>query len=102
MLADLPWVYPELIMEGTAPWHAHEMYLFAPQEANYWVDIAETIELKVQSRLAHRSQNDFIQCEQDVQTFIQEIKKSAEQAGRACGSRYAEPFHKVDQTQLWI
>ncbi len=99
MLADLPWVCPESTLEGIAPWHAHEMYLFAPEEANYWVDIAETIELKVQSRLAHRSQNDFIQCEQDVQAFIQEIMKSAEQA---CGNRYAEPFHKVDETNLWI
>lgn len=102
MLADLPWVCPEFTLEGIPPWHAQEMYLFAPQEPNYWVDIAETLELKVQSRLAHRSQNDFIQCEQDVQGFIQEIKRSAEQAGKDCGNRYAEAFHKVDQTQLWI
>jgi LmbE family N-acetylglucosaminyl deacetylase len=102
MLADLPWVCPEFTLEGIPPWHAQEMYLFAPQEPNYWVDIAETLELKVESRLAHRSQNDFIQCEQDVQGFIQEIKGSAEQVGKACGSTYAEAFHKVDQTQLWI
>jgi len=102
MLADLPWVCPEFTLEGLVPWHAEEMYLFAPQEANYWVDIGEVIEVKVKSRLAHRSQNDFIRNEQDVQNFIQEIQRTAEQAGLACGVRYAEAFHKVDQTGLWI
>jgi LmbE family N-acetylglucosaminyl deacetylase len=102
MLADLPWVCPEFTLEGLAPWHTPEMYLFAPQEANYWVDISQTIEMKVKSRLAHRSQNDFIQCEEDVQDFVREIKSSAEEMGAAGGSRYAEAFHKVDQTELWI
>ena len=102
MLADLPWVCPEFTLEGLAPWHAQEMYLFAPQEANYWVDISQTIEIKVKSRLAHRSQNDFILCEQDVQDFIREIQNTAEQAGKACGAPYAEAFHKIDQTGLWI
>jgi len=102
MLADLPWVCPEFTLEGLVPWHAQEMYLFAPQEANYWVDISQTIDVKVKSRLAHRSQNDFIQCEQDVQDFVQEIRGAAEQAGKACGAGYAEAFHKVDHTELWI
>ena len=102
MLADLPWVCPEFTLEGLVPWHAEEMYLFAPQEANYWVDIGEMIRIKVKSRLAHRSQNDFIQSEQDVQNFIQEIHRTAEHAGKACGVQYAEAFHKVDQTGLWI
>jgi len=99
MLADLPWVCPEFTLEGLAPWHTQEMYLFAPQEPNYWVDISETIEVKVKSRLAHRSQNDFIQCDQDVQAFVNEIKACAEQAGQV---GYAEAFHKVDQTIFWI
>ncbi len=102
MLADLPWVCPEFTMEGLAPWHTEEVYLFAPQEANYWVDIGESIETKVQSRLAHQSQNDFIHCEADVEAFIREIKNRASEAGRACGCAYAEAFHKVDSSQLWI
>lgn len=102
MLADLPWICPEFTMEGLLPWHIPELYLFSPQEPNYWVDISSTIELKVKSRLVHCSQNDFIQCEDDRQSFIGEIKTRAEETGKACGYAYAEAFYKVDRTGLWI
>ena len=102
MLADLPWICPEFTLEGLEPWHVPEQYLFSSQEPNHWVDITSTIELKVKSRLAHRSQNDFIRCEEDRQAFIRQIKDKAEEAGRACGTAYAEAFYKVDQTELWI
>jgi LmbE family N-acetylglucosaminyl deacetylase len=102
MLADLPWICPEDILEGLQPWHPGEMYLFAPQEANYWVDIQATIEMKVRARLAHRSQNDFIRCEQDAQRFARFIRDQAAEAGRRCGLAYAEPFYKVDSTDLLL
>jgi LmbE family N-acetylglucosaminyl deacetylase len=102
MLADLPWICPEFTLEGLAPWHVPELYLFGAQEANYWVDITGTIEAKVRSRLAHHSQNDFIQCEADAQAFAREIKTRSEEAGKARGIACAEAFYKVDQTDLWI
>jgi LmbE family N-acetylglucosaminyl deacetylase len=114
MLADLPWICPEDTLEGLIPWHPAEMYLFAPQEANYWVDISSTIDLKVRARLVHRSQNDFICCEKDTQAFADFIKDNAAQAaaqaaaeadaqaGKTGGMAYAEAFHKVDSTGMWI
>jgi LmbE family N-acetylglucosaminyl deacetylase len=79
-----------------------ELYLFSAQEPNHWVDITPTIELKIKSLLAHRSQNDFIQSDEDRQAFIREIKAKAEETGKECGNSYAEAFYKVDQTELWI
>jgi LmbE family N-acetylglucosaminyl deacetylase len=102
MLADLPWICPEFTMEGLNPWHPSEVYLFAPQEPNYSVDITDTIELKVSSRLAHRSQNDFIHSDQDTLRFVEEIKQGAAAAGAFSQCAYAELFHKVDGTDLWI
>jgi N,N'-diacetylchitobiose non-reducing end deacetylase len=102
MLADLPWICPEFTLEGLVPWHVPELYLFSAQEPNHWVDITPTIELKVKSRLAHRSQNDFIQSEEDRQAFIREIKPKAEEARKECRNSYAEAFYKVDQTEFWI
>ena len=102
MLADLPWICPEFTLEGLEPWHVPELYLFSAQEPNHWVDISSTIELKVKSRLAHRSQNDFIQSDEDRQAFIGEIKAKAVEAGKECGTDYAEAFYKVDRTELWI
>ena len=102
MLADLPWVCPEFTLEGLVPWHAEELYLFAPEEPNYWVDITDTVDLKVKSRLVHHSQNDFIHCEADAQNFADQIKTWARKNGEPNGVQYAEAFHKVDQTELWI
>jgi LmbE family N-acetylglucosaminyl deacetylase len=102
MLADLPWICPEFTLEGLSPWHVPELYLFSPQAPNHWVDISSTIELKVKSRLVHRSQNDFIQCKEDQKAFIHEIKAKAAEVGKECGAIYAEAFYKVDGTELWI
>jgi len=102
MLSDLPWICPEFTLEGLEPWHTQEMYLFAPEEPNYWVDISETLETKISSRMAHHSQNDFIKCEKDRQDFAGQLKDWARSAGSAQGLDYAEAFHKADQTDLWI
>jgi LmbE family N-acetylglucosaminyl deacetylase len=102
MLSDLPWICPEFTLEGLAPWHTLEMYLFAPEQPNYWVDISDTLEDKINSRLAHHSQNDFIKCENDRQSFAGQLKGWAREAGASQGLEYAEAFHKVDQTELWI
>lgn len=100
MLADLPWICPELTLEGISAWHPQEMYLFAPEEANYWVDISEEIDRKVEARLAHHSQNDFIHSEADRAKFIDEIKNNAITSGKSCRYPYAEAFHKVDGTNI--
>jgi LmbE family N-acetylglucosaminyl deacetylase len=102
MLADLPWICPEFTLEGLAPWHTEELYLFAPEEPNYWVDVTDTIDLKIQSRLAHHSQNDFIHCEADTLAFKEQIRTWAREANAPPGFQYAEAFHKVDQSDLWI
>jgi LmbE family N-acetylglucosaminyl deacetylase len=102
MLSDLPWICPELTLEGTAAWHPKEMYLFAPQEPNYWVDISDTIDIKVEARLAHHSQNDFIHCEADRQKFMEMIRSIARKNGEQCNMNYAESYYKVDGTDLLL
>lgn len=87
-------------MEGIQPWHPEEMYLFAPEEPNYWVDIQSALETKIRARLAHCSQNDFIRTETDREKFIQEIMATAHTTGIKRGIEYAEAFHKVDTTSL--
>jgi LmbE family N-acetylglucosaminyl deacetylase len=102
ILADLPWICPEFTMEGVAPWRPAELYLFAPQEPNYWVDIGQTLEIKIHSRLAHASQCDFIRSEQDRQRYIAYFREQATEAGRAAGYVYAEAFRKVFESELYL
>lgn len=102
ILADLPWICPEFTMEGVAPWRPAELYLFAPQEPNYWVDIGQTLEIKIHSRLAHTSQCDFIRSEQDKERYITYFREQATEAGRAAGYLYAEAFRKVFDSELYL
>ena len=102
MLSDLPWICPELTLEGITAWHPEEMYLFAPQEPNYWVDISGVIDTKVEARLAHHSQNDFIHNEDDRLGFMERIRSAARRNGEQHGMDYAEPYYKVDDTDLYL
>jgi len=102
ILADLPWICPECTMEGVGPWRPCELYLFAPQDPNHWVDISDTIDIKIHSRLAHDSQCDFISSEEDREQFVAYFRKQASEAGKAAGYAYAEAFRKVFDSDLII
>jgi N,N'-diacetylchitobiose non-reducing end deacetylase len=102
ILADLPWICPEYTLEGVPPWRPAELYLFAPQDPNYWVDISDTIEIKIPSRLAHSSQCDFISSETERQRFVTYFRELAAEAGRTAGYAYAEAFRKVFDSPLTI
>ena len=95
MLADLPWICPELTLEGLIPWHVPELYLFSPQEPNHWVDISSTVDLKVMSLAAHRNQNDFILYEEDKQVFIRQIKSKPKQQGKRAGALTQKRFTRL-------
>jgi hypothetical protein len=64
------------------------------------VDIQSEMEKKIEARLAHCSQNDFIKTELDRKKFIQEIRTSAKKASIDPAIPFAEAFHKVDTTEL--
>ena len=50
----------ELLHDHLKPWHVPlEVYYYvAPQDANYWVDVASMMDLKLQSAMEHVSQFD--------------------------------------------
>lgn len=102
ILADLPWICPEYTMEGVLPWKPIELYLLAPQDPNHWVDIGDTIEVKIASRLAHYSQCDFIRSDEDRQRFESYFREQAREAGKGGGCTYAEAFRKVFDSDLVV
>ncbi|MHB1132937.1 MAG: PIG-L deacetylase family protein [Chloroflexota bacterium] len=56
------WMYPELLQEeGLEPFAVKEVYLTSSLAPTVWVDIEETLELKIQALGQHRSQPDATQ-----------------------------------------
>lgn len=48
--------FPELLAEGLEPFSVAELYMWGWRDANHWVDIADTIDLKIQALKEHTSQ----------------------------------------------
>lgn len=48
--------FPELLADGLEPYKVPELYISAWRTANHWVDIEETIDLKIRALKKHRSQ----------------------------------------------
>ena len=66
------------------------VYLSGTLEPNVWVDIAATLERKIEALFCHASQL--------VETgdwFREFLRDTAEAAGRAAGVTYAEAFRRI-------
>lgn len=67
------------------------VYLSGSLEPNVWVDVTETIEVKVRAVACHRSQlvdaNDW---------FVSAVRDGAGEAGRQAGVPFAEAFRRID------
>jgi len=95
--------YPEhLLVEGLQPYTVPIVYLYYSANPNYWVDVTDIIDLKMQAALKHVSQlggavdkyRDYLTEEEKAQT-IAFFKKLHAQAGKKAGVKYAEAFRKA-------
>jgi LmbE family N-acetylglucosaminyl deacetylase len=81
-----PMYFPEQVKEGLAAYRVHNVYFFATDEPNYYVDITATIGKKLEALRAHGSQFRNPQAEEF-------IKARARTAGATIGVEFAEAFH---------
>jgi LmbE family N-acetylglucosaminyl deacetylase len=81
-----PMYYPEQVAEGLAAHRAHNVYLFATDEPNYYADISGVMEKKIAALKAHASQIKG----RDIEEFIRARDRAT---GAALGLAYAEAYH---------
>lgn len=87
--AEMPLLYPELEVEGLTPHKVNFVYISNPtQEANYYVDISDTIDYKIKALRAHKSQLGDWDPEKPIKEWNQET-------GRQVGFQYAERFLRI-------
>jgi LmbE family N-acetylglucosaminyl deacetylase len=85
-------IFPELLAEGYMPHDVSYVYLHGSDKADEWVDIAETLDLKIRALQQHKSQlNGF-----DVD---KEMRRWAAEDGKEAGLDYAESFRVMVLTE---
>jgi len=82
--------FPEQLGEGLNISRVHEVYLFGAAEPDYWMDITETIELKIHAATAHASQ-----IRGDLDERAERQRARAREIGQSHGMEYAEAFKRL-------
>lgn len=78
-------IFTELLDEGHMPHDVARLYIHGSEKPDTWVDISETLDLKIQALKKHFSQSDTHESEKMIREW-------AEEEGKAGGLRYAEAF----------
>jgi len=81
-------IFRELLEEGLEPHKVSEVLVTGSPEPDTWVDISDTVELKIAALRAHRSQVDPDYADQRTREWNGEL-------GRRYGVAYAEEFRKI-------
>ena len=82
-------IFPELLDEGLAPWRElEETWLMGPAIKPVFVDVTDTLDLKLEALRCHVSQIG----DRDIETFV---KQRLADAGRTFGVPYAETFRVI-------
>jgi LmbE family N-acetylglucosaminyl deacetylase len=81
--------FPEHVEEGLQPHKVLDVFLIGTNEPNTWIDITETLELKIEALQQHRSQI------KDPQELAQRMRQRAEDYAQDQPYKYAEPFRHI-------
>ena len=82
--------FPELARDGLQPHKAATLLMWGTEEPDTFIDIKDTLEIKIKALLCHASQ---MNPQHDTGKFVREwTKKSGEKAGL----EYAEAFRRID------
>jgi len=84
-----PLNFPEHLAEGLEAWKVAELFLWSTNEANQIVDIAATIERKIDALGHHASQF------RDFGDIARWVRRRSEELGERAGYRAAEGFRRV-------
>ncbi len=86
--AEMPLVFPELGEEGLQPHKTNFVYISHAQDADYYLDISDTIDLKIEALKEHKSQ---------IEDWdpTPRLKEWSANTGKKVGFKYAESFRRI-------
>jgi LmbE family N-acetylglucosaminyl deacetylase len=88
--AAMPLSFPEHLAEGLKPHRVRQILIASPVQPDTWVDISETLDIRVEALRQHRSQLDL-----ERGDFVGMVRQWAIDAGAEVGLPYAESFMRI-------
>lgn len=82
--------FPEQLRDGIDISRVYEIFLFGAAEPDHWVDISDTIEMKIHAATAHASQ-----IRGDLAERAERQRARAREIGQPHGMEYAEAFKRL-------
>ncbi len=83
------YIFPELLADGLEPHIVREVYIRGAHSPNFWVDISDTIELKIAALKQHESQVGHLQ------GWEERVRGRARDEAMGHGMTYAESFRRI-------
>jgi LmbE family N-acetylglucosaminyl deacetylase len=83
------YIFPELLADGLEPHKVREVYIRGSLSPNFWVDISDTIELKIAALKKHESQVS------RLQGWEERVRGRARDEAAGQGMAYAESFRRI-------
>jgi LmbE family N-acetylglucosaminyl deacetylase len=83
------YIFPELLAEGLEPHKVREVYIHGALSSNLWVDISDTIELKIAALREHESQVSH------NRGWEERVRARAQQTATGQGMACAESFRRI-------
>jgi LmbE family N-acetylglucosaminyl deacetylase len=88
--SDTRLIFPDLLKEGLEPHKIKELYLAGTQSADRWVDITETIDVKIEALRQHKSQLGDWEPAEEMKKWAEQNAETARKYGH--DFKYAESF----------
>ena len=83
--------FPELALEGLEPHKVSTMLFWGPEESDTYLDITDTMDLKIEALRYHKSQVSDLS-EDEASNWL---RKWCKEVGEKAGYQYAEGYRKV-------
>lgn len=78
-------IFPDLLDEGLLPHNVKRLYIHGNEKADTWVDISETLDIKIEALKKHASQG-------DTHDVDKRMREWAAEDGKEKGIKYSESF----------
>lgn len=83
------YLFPEQLVDHE-PWRIKEIYLFWTGDADYWEDVSDSMDRRIEALKRHDSQ-----VNGRIAQIEERIRKMAAEVGSAHGCQYAEAFRRI-------